>query len=68
MPPTGLADGFGQEVPYGRIWGLLPIHPGKKWVPGSADRGFGGPTVEGPRGPGNDTAREPMVGTHDRVP
>ncbi|GAA4192164.1 hypothetical protein GCM10023074_11480 [Microbispora amethystogenes] len=42
MPPTGLADGFGQEVPYERIWGPAQRFTPKKWVPGSAERGLGG--------------------------
>src|SRR4029077_16196957 len=38
-PPTGLADGFGPEEPYGWLRSLrgtlsLPIHPGVRWVPG----------------------------------
>src|SRR5579875_3042499 len=37
--PTGLADGFGQEQPYGSVTALpppaVPIHPRRCWVPGS---------------------------------
>jgi hypothetical protein len=37
-PPTGLADGFGPEEPYGNCRPVLhpqpPIHPRDPWVPG----------------------------------
>ncbi|GII55883.1 hypothetical protein Pth03_42720 [Planotetraspora thailandica] len=70
MPPTGLADGFGQEVPYEArpSGGRRSDSPRKGWVPGSARCGFGGRTLpaglgpSGTYGPGNELATDTGMG------